>query len=124
MPDVGNVPREAARNDIHGVDAQVVARAHETGGEPFGGSRDSHEAVMIEREIGSLGCRARLYLDERKDLSAPSDQIDFATRNPGALREDVPAVQPQPQGGEALGVATACLGLLPLHSDASSRARA
>ena len=101
---------EAAGNDEDGVEADVVAGPGVARGELLGGGRDAAQAVAVEREAGRFAGRALLDLDEGDDASAAGDEIDLAAVDPRPTREDSPAVEAKPPGGERLGAAAAALG--------------
>ena len=116
--------RPSARHEEDGVDAQVVAGAHETRRQAFRGDGYSPQAVLIERHGRALFAGTRLDLDEGEDAATTSDQIHFAARHPRTLGENAPAVQAQPPGGQPFGLAAALLGKLAAVQRLSSKARA
>jgi hypothetical protein len=124
FPHVREVPREAAGDDEDGVDPQIIAIAHEAWSKPFRGSCDAPQPVLIKREIGSLGRGTGLHFNESEGSPAPSDQIDFAAGHACPLRENTPSVETEPKGREPLCAPPTRFRLLPVHSDASSKARA
>jgi len=124
VPDIGEVARQPAGNEENGVDADVVAGPGVARRQPLGGDRDPSQAVRIERQRRLLLAGARLDLDEGEDAPAPGDQVNFAAGDPGAFGEDSPAVQPQPPGGQPLGLAPAPFGELAPVQRPSSSARA
>ena len=54
VPDVGHVPRQPARDDEDGVEADVVALPRVTVGERLGGGGDPPQPLLVEREAGLL----------------------------------------------------------------------
>lgn len=124
VPDIGEVARQLAGQEEDGVDANVVAGAHEARGEPLGGGDDPAQAIVVEGHGGAFLGGARLDLDEGDDVPAAGDQVDFAAGDAGPLGEDPPAMEPQPPGSEALGAAAALLGQLAAVQRPSSSARA
>ena|GEM_PF-6148481 len=102
--------RQAARYEEDRVDPDHVAGAGETRGQPLGGDRDPAQAILVERPGGGFGAAPLLDLDECDGRAAPSDEVDFATRDPSANRENPPAVNAQPPCRDLLGPATAPLG--------------
>ena len=121
VPDVLEMARKAPGYDEDGIDPEVVAPADEAGGERLGGSGDSAEAVVVQREVGFSGSGAGLDLDERYHAAFAGDEIDLADRRPGAAGEDPPALHLEPERREAFGAPAAALGPLPLHLSASAR---
>ena len=80
---------------------------------------------MVEGEIGRLGAAALLDLDEGNGPSPPRDQVDLPAGDPSTPRQDSPAPEPQPPGGEVLGASPALLGRLSAQRRSpSSSARA
>ena len=125
QPDVGEVEREAARDDEDGVDANIVARACKARGKRFRCGGNTAQAMAIERHGGGIGGGALLDLDERDQFAAPGDEIDLAPAHFHPPRQNPPSVKPQPPRGDGFGAATALLGLPPVQSgDPSARARA
>jgi len=107
--------RQAARDDVDGVDAKRVAVAHETGREAFRGGDHPAQAPLVERELRRVHRGARLDLDEGERATTPGDDIHFAAGDPRAPRKNPPAVEPEPEGGEALGAAAASFGGEAIH---------
>ena len=124
LPDVGQVARQPARDDEHGVDQVIVAGAHVARRQPLGGDRDPAQPVAVEREGGGVDARTSLDLDERQDPAAAGDDIDLAARNPRPPGEDSPTAETKPPGGNGLGAAAAFLRPLALNRRESSSARA
>jgi hypothetical protein len=124
LPDIGEVPRPAPRHDEDRVDADIVAVAHEARCKAFGGGGDPPQPPRVEREFGGAVACPGLDLDEGERAPAPRNDVDFAAGDAGAPREDPPAVQPQPPGGQPLGAAASLLGQLAAVQRLSSRARA
>ena len=65
-----------------------------------------------------------LYLDKGDYPAAAGDQVDLSGRSLHALVEYLPALRPQPERRLRLARPATELGLLPLHSDLISIARA
>jgi hypothetical protein len=118
------VTGQAARDDEDGVDADVVAGAHEARRQPLGGDDDAAQAIVVERDGGAFFGGASLEFDEGDDAAAAGDQVDFAAGDPRPPRENPPTMQPQPPGRQPLGAAAAFLGQLAAVQRLSSRARA
>lgn len=116
--------REAAGQEEDGVDANIVAVAHEPRRQPFGRNRHAAQAILVEGHGGALFAGSRLHLDKGNDAAAAGDEIDFAAGHAGADGENPPAMQPQPPGGQPLGAAAALLGELAAVQRLSSKARA
>jgi hypothetical protein len=116
--------RQFAGQEEDGVDADIVAGAHESRRQPLGGDGDTAQPVLVERYCGAFLAAARLDLDEGEDPPAAGDEVDFAAGHPRPSGENPPAVQPQPPGGQALGLAAALLGQLAPVQRFSSSARA
>jgi hypothetical protein len=114
------VAGQAARNDEDCVDAHVIAGSDIPRGETLGSDGDAPQAVFVEGETGGFVARSRLYLDESRDPAAARDQIDFAAFDLAALREDAPAVEPQPKGRDPLSATAPSFGLDPVHLARSS----
>ena len=110
MPDVGEMAWQPARHQEDRIDADVIAFSCIAGRQPLGGNDDAAQAVFVQGQ----GCRflrgSRLDLDKRDDPSASCNEIDFATRHPCAARQDPPAMQAQPPGGDSFRLATALFG--------------
>ena len=102
--------RQAAGNEEDGIDTDRVTGPFEAWREAFGGRRDPAQAPGVERHRRGVLAGTLLYFDEREGAAAPRDQIDLAARDPGTAREDPPAVEAQPPGGDGLGAASALLG--------------
>jgi hypothetical protein len=124
MPNVLDVARQPSGNDENGVDPGVVAVPHVARRQPFGGNSNAAQAVGVEGKFSCLGRGTRLDLDEGHDPAPARDKVDFAAWNPRPLREDPPAVKPQPQGRQTLRTSSAALSLLPLHCCDNSSALA
>jgi hypothetical protein len=124
MPDIGEMAGQSARNEEDGIDADVVAIASVAGCQALGGDDDAAKPIFVERQSGAFLRGARLDFDEGEDAAPARDQVDFAARDPGALGEDAPAMQPKPPGGDGLRLAAALLGDDPPVQRLSSRARA
>ena len=104
---------KAAGNDEQGVDPHIVAIADKARRQLGSGNGDPAQAIGVEGQAGGIGRAALLDLDERDHLSAPRDKVDFAAGGPHPAGEDVPAVKPQPPGGEAFRPPSAPFGLGP-----------
>ena len=124
VPDIGEVTRQPSSHQEDGIDANVIALAHEPRGKAFGRDRDAAQSISIQGKSGPLGGGARLDLHESQDSAAAGDQIDFAAWHASARGEDSPAMQAEPPGGEALGPAPALLGIRAPVQRLSSSARA
>lgn len=125
LPDVGEVAGEAAGDEEDGVDTDVVAGTGEARGKLLGCCGDAAQAVAVEREVGGRCGGALLDLDKGDSATAAGDQIDLAAMDSHAPREDPPAVEPQPPGGERLGAPAAAFGeeaVQPLAPSSSARA--
>ena len=118
------MPRQAARHQEQGVDADVVAGPREAGRQPLGGDGDPAQSVVVEGHRCAIDAGAGLDLDKGQHSAAPGDEVDLAARHPCTTGEDSPAVQPQPPGGERLGGAATLLGEGAAVQRASSSARA
>ena len=116
--------RQAAGDEEDGVDADIVAGAHDARRQPLGSDGDAAKPVLIERHGRAFLAGACLDLDEGEDATAARDQIDLAAGHPRALGKNAPAMQPQPPGGQPLGLAAALLGKLAAVQRLSSKARA
>jgi hypothetical protein len=112
LPDVDEMAGEAARDDEHRVDPDVVAGPGVAVGERLGRGGDPAKAILVERELRVGRRRARLDLDEGDGAAAAGDEIDLADRSPDAAAEDGPALEAKPPGGIALGPAAAAFGPL------------
>lgn len=115
---------QLAWQEENGVDADVVAGAHEARRQSLGGDDDPSQSIVVESHRRSFLGRAGLDLDEGDDPPAAGDQVDLAARNSRPLGEDPPAMQPQPPGGQPLGAAAALLGQRAAVQRPSSSARA
>ena len=73
------------------------------------------QAILVDREIEILGPVAPFDLDEGDNAAAAGDQVDFADRDAQSLAEDAPAVEAEPPGGTAFGLAPARFGLGAFH---------
>jgi len=109
MPDIGEMARQAARHQEDGIDANVVTFSDIAGRQPLGGNDNASQAVLVQRKGRGFLCCPRLDLDKRDNPSASCNEIDFATRRLGAPRQDSPAMQAQPPGGDGFRLATALL---------------
>ena len=112
--------RQAAGNDEHGVDPNVVPGLHMVCGQAFGGTP---EEPGVERQSSGFFVCSSLYFDEGEGSAAASDDVDFAARYTRAPGEDAPAVQAQPSTGERLGRPAALFRCFTVHFE-RSRARA
>ena len=116
--------RQPAGHEENGVDADVVAVAGVAGRQPLGRDRDPAQAVLVESHGGAFVTTARLHLNEGEHPPAPRNEVDFAAGHAGALRQDAPAVQPQPPGRQPFRPTTALLGNDAAVQRLSSSARA
>ena len=107
---------EAPGRKEHHVDPYVIARSGEARAQHFGGGGNAAEAIVIDREVEVLRPVAPLDLDEGDRAAAARDEVDFADRDTEPLAEDTPAVEAEPPGGAALGLAPARLGRGALQS--------
>jgi hypothetical protein len=106
-----------------GVDADVVARPCVARCKSLSRNGDAAESIFVERQSGGVFTIALLNLDEGNHLSAPCHQVDFATRNSCAPRQDSPAAQPQPPRGNGFrapstGFRNVTVQALPANSKA------
>jgi hypothetical protein len=115
------VAGEAAGDDDHRVDTDIVVRAGEAVGKRFGGGGDSAEAVIVDGVGRFMGGGASFYLHEDEGSAAAGDEIDFADGGADALGEDRIAFEAQKPGGQRFGAAAATLRPLPVHFSASAR---
>ncbi len=102
VPDVGQVPRKAPRNDKHGIDPNGVAGPGKAGRQSFRGHCHPPQSIFVQCPGGCILRPALLHLDERDGSAAPCDQIDFTARDPRTLGENVPAIEAQPPSGNCL----------------------
>ena len=123
VPDVGEMPRETARDEEDGVDPDNVAGACEPRGQALGGDRDPAQAILIERPGGGFLAVALLHLDECDGRTTPRNEANLPTRDPRADRKDPPAVQPQPPRRNRFGAAAALLGDPPFAAPVQARLR-
>ena len=94
-------------------------------GQSLGGDRDPPQPMFVQCPGRGIGGIPMLDLDERQHAAAPSDQVDLAAGYARPLGQNPPSVQPQPPGGDGLGLAAARLGKLPVQAlPPSSNARA
>ena len=125
MPDVGEVTGQAARYDEQSVDADIVAVASITLSQACCGDGDAPQPIFVQCPGGGIGGIPLLDLDERQHAPAPGDQVDLAAGDARPPGQYLPAVQPQPPGGDGLGLAAARFGKLAVQSlPPSSNARA
>ena len=125
LPDVGKVAREAAGDDEHRIDADVVAGSGVASRELLGRCGDPAQPVAVEREVGGFAGGALLDLDEGDDTTAAGDQIDLAAVHPHALPNDAPTAKAKPPCSQCFGAAAAALGERAVQLSApSSSARA
>ena len=103
---------QAARDDEHGVDTHFVAVSRVSRRQALRGNRNATEPILVERPIGGLRGAALLDLDECQNAAAPCDQVDFTAGNTSAPRENAPAPQAEPPGGDRFRLAAARLGQL------------
>jgi hypothetical protein len=115
---------QTAGNEENGIDANVVALARVAGREPLRCDRHAPQSIPIERLRRAFLTAACLDLDEGKNSSPASDKVDFATRYAGALRENSPAVEAKPPGGQPFGPTATLLGNHSPVQRESSKARA
>ena len=117
--------RQAPWRKEHHVDAYVIARPGKARPQHFGGGSNAAKAILVDRKVEIGGAVAPFHLDKRNDPPAPRDQIDFARGHAQPLPEDTPAVQAQPPGRAAFGLASARLSRSALQTPSfSSNARA
>lgn len=124
VPDVREMPRETAGQEKDGVDADIIAVAHEARRQPLSRDRDAAQAILVEGHRRAFLAGARLDLDKGDDAAAACDQVDLAAGNARPCRQDAPAMQPQPPGRQPLGAAAALLGQFAAVQRPSSKARA
>ena len=124
VPHVGEMARQLAGQQEDGVDADVVAGAHEARRQPLGGDDDPAQPIVVEGDGGAFLGGARLDLDEGDDFAAAGNQVDFAARDARPLGEDPPAAKSQPPGRQPFRAPAAPLRLDPPVQRLSSRARA
>ena len=90
-----------------------------------GGGDHAPQSPVGERKVRRLVRRALRDLDEGDRPPALGDEVDLAASHLRAPRQDAPAVQAQPPGGDRLGPPPAPFGLGPAQaSPPSSSARA
>jgi hypothetical protein len=94
----------------HHVDPYVIARIGEARAEHFGGGGDAAQAIMVDGKVEIDSAVAPFDLDESDDAPAPRDKVDLADGNAQPLADYAPAVEAQPPGGAALGLAPARFG--------------
>jgi hypothetical protein len=82
------------------------------------------KAPGVDREVALGGGGTPLHFDEGDRAPAPGDQVDLAARGFHPAPDDAPAVEPQPQRGEALALAPAPFGGFATHEAFNSSARA
>ena len=119
----------AARRKEHQVERVVVVWPGDARRPHFGRGGAAAEAILVDREVEILGGVAPFDLDEGDDAPAPRNQIDFTDRDAKTLAQNPPAVEPQPPGGAAFGLAPARFGRGAFHAGSfpaslSVRARA
>jgi hypothetical protein len=123
LPDIGEMPGPAARDDEQGIDADIVAGSHVALRKPFGGNGDASKPPIVERECRRFEARTLLDFDEGQDPAAASDNVNLAPLDARSPRENPPAVEAQIPASEGFGAATAPLGRMAVHR-ANSSARA
>src|SRR5436190_978573 len=101
----------AARHDEHGVDADVVAVAHEPLRQALGGDRHTPQPVTVERESSLVSGGPCLDLDKCDRPAPTGDDVDLAAADAHPPPKDPPAVEPQKPACEGLRTASALLGL-------------
>jgi hypothetical protein len=125
MPDVGEMPGQASRDDEQGVDPNGVAWASKTRRQAFGRHRDATQSIFIERPRCRFVRATLLYFNESHRPATPCDQVDFAAGNACAAGKDAPTFETQPPGGNRLRPASPRFCKLAAQSAApSSSARA
>jgi hypothetical protein len=103
VPNIDEVAGQSAGDQEQGIDANRVAISGVAGREPLGGDRDPAQAIFIECPCCGVFGAALFDLDEGQCPAATRNEVDLATGNAGAPRENSPALQPQPPGGERFG---------------------
>src|SRR5437764_14986692 len=74
----GNVTRDAAGRDQHGVEADVANAVIGMTGEPdLGGGGDARWLPIGHRPGGIVKQRSRLHLHEHEQMSASSDDVEL-----------------------------------------------
>jgi hypothetical protein len=102
LPDVGQVARQPAGDDVERVDSDIVAGTGEARRELLGGGSDPAQAPRIEREARGKVVGALLDLDEGDNPFALDDEVDLAAAGADTPGEHAPAVQAKPPGGDGL----------------------
>jgi hypothetical protein len=125
LPDVGQVARQPAGDDVQRVDADIVAGTGEARRELLGGGGDPAQSPRVQRKARGKVVGALLDLDKRDHAAAADDEVDLAATGADPTGKHAPAVQPEPPGGNGLRAPTATLGRLALQRPPpSSSARA
>lgn len=117
--------RQSSRHNEQGIDADIITVASIAVGQSPSGNRDAPQPIFVQCPRGGVHRVALLDLDERQHTPAPSDQVYLAAGYTRPLGQNSPAMEPQPPGGDGLGLAAARLGKLAVQSlPPSSNARA
>lgn len=110
LPDVDQMARQAARRKEHHVDPYGVARPGEARTEHFGGRGDAAQPIFVDRKVEVGWTFAPFDLDEGDGAPPPRHKIDLADGDAQPLAQNAPAVEAEPPGGAAFGVASARFG--------------
>jgi hypothetical protein len=103
LPNVFEVTRQVAGNDVDDVDPHLLRLAEETRHQQLGCRGYPAQAVVIKRVVGSRKRGTGLDLDEGQHLAAPGDQVDLSYGSADALAEDTPALAAQVPGCDCFG---------------------
>lgn len=95
------------------IHAHVIARLAEALEQDARGVMDPAEAKAFKGKAGLMLAPASLHFDKGDDLAAARDQINLAAPDPSALRNDRPAMKPQPPRRNPFGATTHTLGASP-----------
>lgn len=102
--------RPASRDDVDHVNSHILAMPGVARGQFGHRGRDPTQSEFVDRQ-GRLGrSRPGLDLDERDEVAATGNQVDFARPAANPAVEDSPALKAQPPGRDRLGSSPAPLG--------------
>src|SRR3954464_7196989 len=100
----GNVTRDAAGRDQHGVEADVVNAVIGMTGQPdLGGGGDARLLPIGHRPCRIIQLCARFHLHEHEQMSAAGDDIDLAQRALPASRQNAETLCDEEARRAALG---------------------